>query len=140
MAFEKKVSRAFFFGPPGDFCFVAIRAVPMGWTAAVDYIQNFIRRFAFETCGIPAALEVRGDKPFPQIDAAVVCMDLSDFIIRLRCDFDELRRIQGVLEFDSAGRSAELSHFVLACQRRGLPLNEGKSVLQKFCSSVLGGE
>ena len=121
-------------------CYVAIRAIPMGWTNAVDLIQNFARNFVFDTCGIPPSLEVCPGRPFPSCDAAVVCMDGFDYFTKLRIDQDELRRVQGVLKFDSAGRSSELSRFVLECQRRNLPLNEGKSVLQKFCSSVLGGE
>ena len=140
MAFEKKVSKALFSGPPGEFCYVAIRAVPMGWTAAVDLIQNFIRRFSFDTCGIPAELEVRRDKPFPSVDAAVVCMDGLDIFTRIRIENGAVQQIRGFFQRDSEGRSVELSRLVQECKKRKLPLNHGKSVLMSFSSSILGGE
>ena len=63
--FEKKVSRSIFGGPAHEQCFVAIRGVPMGWVNSVDLIQNFIRKFVFQTCDINPAWEVRGDRGLP---------------------------------------------------------------------------
>ncbi len=54
-----------FGGPPGEMVYVGLRVVPMAWTSSVDVIQNFIRRFVFQICGVPASLEVRKDRPIP---------------------------------------------------------------------------
>ena len=43
-AYEKKVSRSLFGGPADELTYVSIRSCPMGWTASVDLIQNFIRQ------------------------------------------------------------------------------------------------
>ncbi len=56
----------------------------MGWINSVDVIQNFIRRFVFDVCGVPANLEVRKDRGFPASSAGVVCMDGFDLITRLK--------------------------------------------------------
>lgn len=52
-AFSKQVSKAVFGGPAGELTHVAMTAVPMGWSASVDIIQNFMRKFVFEICGSP---------------------------------------------------------------------------------------
>jgi hypothetical protein len=89
-AFSKKVSMAAFGGPSGEFGYVSMRAVPMGWTNSVDVIQNFIRRFVFQTCGLPPDLEVRKDAPISGADVAVVCMDGFDLVSKIKVVQDSL--------------------------------------------------
>lgn len=45
MVFEKRVPRAVLDLPGGGDTFVAVTIVPMGWSASVDLIQCFFRRF-----------------------------------------------------------------------------------------------
>ena len=138
--FSMKVSRAVFGGPPGEECYVAIRSVPMGWLNSVDVIQNFIRRFVFQTCRLPAVMEVRRDRPIPKGDVAVVCMDGIDILTKLVEEEGTFKGVYKSLKYTTKGRSRFMKRFVHECKRRGLPLNIGKSVCRQFCSTVLGGE
>ncbi len=115
----------------------------MGWTNSVDILQNFIRRFLVDACGVPPGLEVRKDRPFPLGAAAVVCMDGFDLISKVKVFRDHLQgATQQLLQLLFAGnvRSSDTARFVSECSRRGLPLNSGKSVMKSFCSAVRGGE
>ena len=67
-------------------------------------------------------------------------MDGFDLITRLKIVRGHLVGAHTELRFDEKGKSLEMSRFVTECRRRGLPLNEGKSVMQSFCASILGGE
>ena len=90
-----KVSRAIFGGPPVELCYASIRTVPMGWINAVELIQNCIRNFSFKVCGIPANWEVRGDRHFPPVDAAVICMDGLDIFSRDKLEEGVIRQVSG---------------------------------------------
>ena len=76
--------------------------------------------------------------PFPQIDAAVVCMDGLHIFTRIRIENGVVQQIRGFLQRDSDGRSVELGKFVEECKKRHLPLNHGKSVLLSSSSSIKG--
>ena len=67
-------------------------------------------------------------------------MDGFDLATRLKIVRDSLTGSQVDLSFDRQGRSKYMAKFVLECQRRGLPLNIGKSVMQDTLSTTLGGE
>ena len=111
-AFSKQVQASVFGGSPNIWVYVAIRCVPMGWLNAVDVIQNFIHRFAFQTCDIPPHLEARKDKPPPKGDAVVVCMD----------GFDYVRRVNKALSEQVLGkenmRNPEMARFARECELR----------------------
>ena len=83
-AFSKKVSKAAFGGPANESTYVAMRAVAMGWINSVDLIQNFIRRFVFKICEVPAELEVKPQLKRVANDAALTCMDGFDHFPRIR--------------------------------------------------------
>ena len=106
----------------------------MGWLNAVDVIQNFIRRFVFQTCDIPPHLEARKDKPPPKGDAVVVCMDGFDYVRRVNKALSEQ-----VLDKETV-RSPEMTRFARECELRKLPLNVGKTVIEEFSAIILGGE
>ena len=62
----------------------------------MDLIQNFIRRFAFQVCGIPPEIEVRGDRPVPPIEVAIICIDGLDIVTRPRLEHGAIRQINGI--------------------------------------------
>ena len=45
--FSKPVARAAFGGLPGETTYVAMRAVPMGWTNSVALLQNCVAKAPF---------------------------------------------------------------------------------------------
>ncbi len=112
----------------------------MGWVNSVDLIQNFIRRFVFQTCGVNPEFEVRADKGAPLSSAAVVCMDGFDLVTRLKTFRDILGAAQGHPAFSVDGKSLDMARFVMERRRRNLPLNVGKEVMQDFCATILCGE
>ena len=93
VAFSMKVSKGAFGGNPAEETYVAARIVPMGWLNSVDLIQNFIRRFVFNSCNISRSMEVRKDRPFPPKDVAVVCMDGLDVITKTKQDGNVFRGV-----------------------------------------------
>ena len=66
-AFEKKVSRAIFGGPPDDFCYVSIRTVSMGWINAVELIQKCIRIFLSRFVECPRISRFAAINPFQRL-------------------------------------------------------------------------
>ena len=78
---------------PAEGTYVAARIVPMGWLNSVDLIQNFIRRFVFNSCNLSKGMEVREDRPFPPKDAAVICMDGLDVITKIKQDGSVFRGV-----------------------------------------------
>lgn len=139
-AFNKRVSRGAFGGPSDETTLVAMTAVPMGWQPSVDILQNFMRRFVFGVCGVPASLEMRKDQPLPTDDIMVVCIDGADLVSKLKV-------VNGALDvagWSAGGNSDErtpvFANFVDQCRRRNLPLNEGKKVVREYNVLILGGE
>ena len=65
----------------------------MGWLNSVNLIQNFIRRFVFNSCNLSRNMEVRKDRPFPPEDAAVICMDGLDVITKIKQDGSVFRGV-----------------------------------------------
>ena len=112
----------------------------MGWINSVDLIQNCIRRFVFQTCGVNPQFEVRGDRGVPPDTAAAVRIYGLDLVARLNLFRDTFVAAQGHLDFAEDGRPPEMSRFVTECRRRNLPLNVGMEVMQDFCTTILGGE
>ncbi len=84
----------------------------MGWVNSVDLILNWIRKFAFQTCGVNPDWEVRGDRGLPLSTAAVVCMDGVDILPRLKVVRDCLAAAHGHLSFSKVGMCLGVARFV----------------------------
>ena len=83
---------------------------------------------------------MRRDRVMVEDEVAVTCMDRFDLV-------SKVRMINGTLAGGPVedgrvpgGRSGIMARFVESCQKRGLPLNQGKSVIADFCGVILGGE
>jgi hypothetical protein len=132
-AFEKRVPASAFGRDANELVYVSMRAVPMGWLGAVDLMQCMARRFVFGLCGVSSSTELLKNKPLPEGDISVVCMDGFDFIRRLRV-------LGGKIDTKAFESSAEHGRFVDACAGLGLPLNAGKSLVKGLAGQLLGGE
>ena len=64
-------------------CLVCQYGLSMGWSVSADLVQNFIRCFDLDRCGVPASLDLRLDACIPPINAVAVCMEGFDVIARL---------------------------------------------------------
>ena len=137
-AFDKMVDASALGGPAGTMTYVSVRVVPMGWTTSVGIIQNFIRNFTYKICNVSPSLELHGGKPVPQGDAAITCMDGFDLLTRVQLDSKVFKLACEELDA-SAVRSPVMERFVAECQVRNLPLNEGKSVIRRLNTAILGG-
>lgn len=82
MAFEKRVPWSVFGRRGGGSTLVAVTVVPMGWTASVDIIQNFLRRLVFNFNVFDPQLELVVGKPFPLSQAVLACIDGVDVVTR----------------------------------------------------------
>ena len=80
---------------PGKMTYVAMRAVPMGWTNSVALLQNVLRNLLYETIQVPREVDVNPRQRVLRGDAMVACMDGADYITRLRMVNSELRRYDG---------------------------------------------
>ena len=56
--FSKMVASSAFEGTPGKMAYVAMRAVPMGWTNSVALLQNFLRNLLYKTIKVPREVDV----------------------------------------------------------------------------------
>ena len=61
-----------------------------------------------------------------------------DIISRIQGEEEVMRQVRLIFNPETE-RSVEMASLITECQKRNLPLNEGKAVLQQSCSSVLGG-
>eukprot|EP00971_Amphidinium_carterae_P350670 6491677-Amphidinium_carterae.2 len=129
-AFEKRVPKSIFGGPPHEYTYVAIQTIPMGWSGAVDVIQTIARHITFDLAGISPSLEFAKGLPLPPKDLAVVCLDGFDHIARVKT------LIGAVLHEESPQHAA----FVQVCTQLGIPLTQGKSVVASGFASVLGAD
>ena len=82
--FSKLVACSAFGGLPGKMTYVAMRAVPMGWTNSVALLQNFLRNLLYKTIGVPRNVDVNPRQRVLKGDAVVACMDGADYLTRLR--------------------------------------------------------
>ena len=101
----------------------------MGWLGAVDLIQRVARELVFGMAGLPRDSELLRSRGLPARDTTVVCMDGVDCI---------RRAVHG-----DPGAEAGTAHFLrftALCQRLGLPLAAGKSLLRGSVGSLLGAE
>ena len=80
--FSKMVACSAFGGLPGKMTYVAMRAVPMGWTNSVALLQNFLRNLLYKTIGVPRGLDVNPRQRVIRGDAVVACMDGADYLTR----------------------------------------------------------
>ena len=140
MTYSKKADASAVGGVAGVETHVAITVCPMGWVNAVDLIQICIRNFVYGVVGVPSELGMRKDRAMPDDEIAVTCMDGFDLVSKVRL-------INGTLaggEVEGGrvpgGRSGIMTRFVQECNKRGLPLNAGESVIGDFCGVILGGE
>ena len=140
MTFSKKVSMAAFGGPSNIETFVAMRSVPMGWKLAVGLIQHFMRRFIFGTLGVPKELEVNKFSRPADGPAVVTCMDGFDFITKIKFVIAGIVGVGCDPTRGQANASPLILRFRQECQKRGLPINDAKSVVQSFAAAILGGQ
>ena len=56
--FSKLVASLAFGGTPGKITYVAMRAVPMGWTNSVALLHNFLRNLLYKTIKVPRKIDV----------------------------------------------------------------------------------
>ena len=140
MSFSKTVDAGAVGGTAGVQTYVAFVVCPMGWVNAVDLIQNFIRNFVYQAVGVLVKLEMRKDHPMSEDEVAITCMDGFDLVSKVRLINGTLTG--GHVEGGRAhgGRFGIMTRFVQACQLRGLPFDDGKSVLEDFCGLISGGE
>ena len=138
--FSKMVASSAFGGLPGRKTYVAMRAVPMGWTNSVALLQNFLRNLLFKTLKAPPDLDINPRQRVLRGDALVACMDGADYLTRLRVVRKELRRWDGAALPAPGERHPVMQGFVEACAKLGLPINAGKKVIQDFYGAILGGE
>ncbi len=129
MCFEKQVNSSVFGDPPGTLEYVALRVVPMGWSASVGAIQSFIRFFVYGACGVNPAQEMSPQAPFLEGDVAVTCMD----------GFDKISRVLSFVR-PKGSKHPEMTKFLELSRRIGLPVNAVKSVCQALNATDLGGE
>ena len=120
--------------------YVAMRAVPMGWTNSVALLQNFLRNLLYRTIGVPRGIDVNPRQRVLRGDAVVACMDGADYLTRLRQVGTELRRWDGVELPGPGERHPVMQKFVDVCGKLGLPVNAAKRVVQDFDGAILGGE
>ena len=132
MAFEKKVYARVFGGAPGTMVYAAMAVLPMGWISSVAVIQSIVRSLVFDSSSIPLSSEVAKTKPIPdEDDLTVIYLD----------SYDELRRLdRGCKEVLGGKPSDRHERFLKTCQKRGLPLNEGKRVIAATKGTLQGGE
>ena len=124
--FSKIVACSAFGGPPGEKTYVAMKAVPMGWTNSVALLQNFLRNLLFKTLEVPPQLEVNPRQRVIKGDAVVGCMDGADYLTRLRMVRKALRRWDGAELPAPEARHPVMQRFVETCKSLGLPVNAGK--------------
>lgn len=137
-ALSKQVSRAAFGGLVGEMTYVAITAVPMGYSWAVDVIQNFMRLFMFEVCGVPPVVELRRDMALPDPEVAVVCMDGADIVSKAKIGVGAMQ-VQGTNQM-AGDQSRILARFVAEYAKQKLPVKQGKSVEMSLDGMIFGGE
>ena len=78
MVFEKRVPWSVFGRPGGGDTYVAVTVVPMGWSASVDLIQNFLRRLVYHANLVDPSCELRVGQEFPLEQGAVTCLNGFD--------------------------------------------------------------
>ncbi|CAK0801547.1 unnamed protein product, partial [Prorocentrum cordatum] len=127
--FAKKVSASAFDGDPNQLGWVGVRTVAMGSKAAVSIMQRVIRALVFERTNVRSDTELRPDRPTPQGDVSVACLDGFDFARQARTRLGNLDEPE----------SAEHSAFVHTCQSYGIPLNAGKAMVSALRAGILGG-
>ena len=115
----------------------------MGWTDAGELVQCFIRHFAFSICGVPLQREMRRSEKLDDKEVAITCLDGADFVQKISSLTRALE--EGLIEPESGSLEEGLTsksrkRFVEECERRGLPLNAGKSVIFSCNTAILGGE
>ena len=132
MAFNKEVDASAFGGPIGHKVYATMNVLPMGWVSSVAVIQSIVRHLVFEEAAVPLSSEVAKTKPLPEDDdLTVIYLD----------SFDELRRLdQGCKEALEPRMSERHKRFLEVCNKRGLPLNEGKRVVASTRGTLQGGE
>ena len=100
--FAKKVSQGALGGDPNRMVWIGLTAIPMGWTGAVDVAQSVLRELVFGVAGVDPTTEFRKDRPIPEGDISILCLD----------GFDFLRRTREALEsFAASSSSAQATRF-----------------------------
>ena len=116
----------------GDTLYVAIRTVPMGWSAAVGVVQAVVRQLVFGRAGVSLETEVAKCKRFPPgPNYSLVYLDSFDFI--------RVRSRALIADLESTA-SEEHARFEAVCRELGLPLNMGKSLVGAYHATLQGGE
>ena len=132
LAYSRPVSGEVLGRQAGSKVHVGITTVPMGWSGAVAVIQAVVRRLVFGDAAVDVQTEIAKCKEFPQgPNYSLVYLDSFDYI-RVRCR----KAVAGEVGHESP----EHARFCEVCQRWGLPLNAGKSLVGSYLASLQGGE
>ncbi len=127
--FSKQVPASLFGGKESEKSWVGMGVVPMGWSSAVDFIQQVTRSIAFDRARIPSNIEVRSDALFPSGSSyALICIDGLDVVAIV----DHIAKKERMTEYLPAVASC--------CRDLRLPLAEHKVLLKVAAASVLGAQ
>ena len=130
--FGKLVDEALLGGAPGKMVYPAMRVVPMGWLNTVSIAQAVARTLVFQELGVPESSEISKLEAIPaEDDLTVIYLHSFDQLRRL--DLECAEALEGIA-------SPRRKRFLEMCQRKGLPLNEGKRVVAATRGSLQGGE
>ena len=127
--FAKKAPATIFGGAPGEFDYVGMRVVPMGWINAVGLMQTVVRRLVFGLSKVPESSELSKLKWFPTDDSvSVVYLDSYDEVRRVKAEYKGLcwkgPRLQGT---SGLWRPATVA-----------PLNQGKRLIGAVNGTLKG--
>eukprot|EP00438_Fugacium_kawagutii_P010394 Skav220394 [mRNA] locus=scaffold639:248658:258388:- [translate_table: standard] len=137
LAFEKPVSwRALGYDRDGS-TYLSSAVLPMGFSSSVGIMQHIHRRLALWSpragAGLNAALEVRRDRPWPELgdDCPAWCLYLDDSTL--------LRKIEAQVAETLVGKSQqEQDDLRRAYQYWGIPFNSKKAVEECLSAERLG--
>eukprot|EP00438_Fugacium_kawagutii_P005526 Skav227070 [mRNA] locus=scaffold72:1057412:1062770:- [translate_table: standard] len=137
LAFEKPISwRALGYDQDGS-TYLSSAVLPMGFSSSVGIMQHIHRRLALWSpragAGLNAALEVRRDRPWPDLgdDCPAWCLYLDDSTL--------LRKVEAQMAETLRGKSQEEQDDLRrAYQFWGIPFNSKKAVEECLSAERLG--